>query len=299
MMRNRMAAIALLAMVVIILPTFSAVNSQPPRTEKARAENFIELTARIEVDVERILQAAARRGVATAEADALVSMGESLLNEARTALASGDNTTALAKAREAQEKFRDAVRLLGRVTPQREQLQERAGGIRVALERITERVQRVKELAAQLTSGPQAQIQELNARIAAAERAISESKSALEGSQPNADAAAKKLAEAEANVGRAFAILQRIARDGENRRFSEFFEKLASLLQNLRDQVSRAESAGKSVSDLKSKLSTASILLESAKTKLASGDKQASVEQLKQIRVTILEIRQGLAAITT
>ncbi|MCS7116147.1 MAG: matrixin family metalloprotease [Nitrososphaerota archaeon] len=290
------ASILLLSTLLIssmIVPTFSAYATWQDQT---KAEKFIEIAQHAyEIAIE-FRERARSRGIDVTKADKMISEGEALLKEAKYYLEKGEYSKSFERANRAQERFREAIKSLN-ITPKegREVEEERGRGILVAIERIEERIKRIKDVIAYIkeTSENQRYIEWVKGNLTEAENNLKDARAALE--KRNVTRAAHLLGEANRNIEEAFRALRLISDWTIGWRIKNFFKGIEKLLDDVEKSIERLAKSGVKVDDLMKRLEEARKLIESAKDKLLVGDKKGALDDVKKAHDILKDILKDIA----
>ncbi|MEM2942912.1 MAG: hypothetical protein QXT81_05780, partial [Candidatus Bathyarchaeia archaeon] len=148
---NRAPATSVALMIIL---AFTLAHTTPlpvhaQEQDQARAEEFIEIVQEISEHAAYLKDLAKTGGADVTLAEELISEGRALIEDAQSSLENGDYTLAFEKLKEAQTKFRDAIKTLTDLTGETEE--EKAKGILAAIDRADERVQRLRETIASIS----------------------------------------------------------------------------------------------------------------------------------------------------
>ena len=284
----------LVAVLAWVPPSYATGANQ------SQAQALIQVAQNAKSVAERLLLQAQAGGLDTAGASSLINEGEVLLQEAQAAYTQNEYATAIAKATEAQRKFKEAIVSLT-VSSSTEELEdsanEKARGILVAIKRARERLSRLRGILAsvQATSNDQAIITIRNL-LADAEVALNQAEAMIKSNPPNAADAARSLAQGEGDLGRATAELKQLAHKANGKRGEGILKGLENQVRALQKQIEKAAAKGVQVDDLKAQLNQVQGLIDSARQKFASGDVAGATADIQEAKQLIHAIRQALAA---
>ena len=274
------------------LPAYADVANQ------SQAQALIQVAQNAQAVAERLL-AAQPQGSETAGASTLISDGKTLLQEAQASYTQGDYATAILKATQAQEKFKQAiVSLTSANSGQQRQSDEKEKGlgILVAIQRARERLDRIKSILASIQTSDTQALATIRNLLSDAETALDKAEAIIKSTPLKAQDAAKYLAQAEGDLGRAMGDLKQLAHAANARRGEGILKGLDNQVRVLEDQIDRAAKKGAKVDDLKTQLNQVQSLIDAARQKFASGDVAGAVAIIQQARQLIQVIRQALAA---
>jgi len=282
----------LVAVLAWVPPSYATGANQ------SQAQALIQVAQNAKSVAERLLLQAQAGGLDTAGASSLINEGEVLLQEAQAAYTQNEYATAIAKATEAQRKFKEAIVSLTVSTEKSEDsANEKARGILVAIKRARERLSRLRDILAsvQATSNDQAIITIRNL-LADAEVALNQAEAMIKSNPPNAADAARSLAQGEGDLGRATAELKQLAHKANGKRGEGILKGLENQVRALQKQIEKAAAKGVQVDDLKAQLNQVQGLIDSARQKFASGDVASATADIQEAKQLIHAIRQALAA---
>jgi len=284
----------LLSLLGWMLPAYAEEANQ------TQAQALIQLAQKAQAIAERFLQQALAQDLETPSASALINDGKRLLQEAQAAYSQNEYATAIAKATEAQSKFKEALISLtaANSTQQPEtSANEKARGILVAIQRARERLGRLNDIltSTQGASNDQAIITIRNL-LTDAEAALDQAEVVIRSNPPNAADAARFLAQAEGDLGRATAELKQFAHAANGKRGEGILKGLENQIRALQKQIDKAAAKGVQVDDVKAQLNQVQGLIDAARQKFASGDVAGATADIQQAKQLIHAIRQALAA---
>jgi tetratricopeptide (TPR) repeat protein len=275
----------------------SALPAYADAANQSQTQAFIQVAQNAQALAERLL-AAMPQGSDTTDASALISEGKALLQEAQTAYVQDDYPVAILKATQAQDKFKQAIVSLtsaDSIQSQSDEVEKRLG-ILEAIRRARERLDRLKSILASIQTNSDSQaILTIQNLLSDAEAALNNAEAIIKSNPPSAQDAAKYLAQAEADLGRATGELNQLAHAANAQRGEGVLKGLENQVRVLGEQIDKAAAKGVKVDDLKSQLVEVQILIDAAHQKFASGDVAGAVAIVQQAKQLIHVIRQALA----
>ena len=284
---------------LLLLLTIAIANPMPSQAhaavqEQTDTQKYIEITEQIKARAESLRDQARDRGVDVTAANKLISEGSSLLDEAKTLLQKADYASAFKKAREAQAKFRDATTVLNGAEDKSGE--EKRKDISTAIDRAADRIQRIQDVIAGITSTAENQnfIDSVRQNLGEAEKNLAEAKAAVETKSDDPSKASKSLAEANKNIEEAFKGLKLIGDWTVNWRCDAFLRGIKNTIDKVRDELDKAEKKGSKVDDLREQLTTAEESIQEAKAKLLAGDKKAALAEIAKARDILQDITKEL-----
>jgi len=285
-----------IVLMIFLAFTLARTMSLPVRAEEqdqARAEEFIKIVRKISENVTYLKDLAKAKGADVASAEKLISEGKALIENAQSTLDKGDYTLAFQKEKEAQTKFRDAIKSLTEPTGETEE--EKAKDILAATDRAAERIQRLRETIASIspTTENQNYIDLVNERIGEAEKNLADARSAIEKT-PNTSAAAKLLGEANKNMEEALKGLNLIADWTVTWRSENFLNGLERELARVKDQLESVAKKGAKTEDLRARLTEVEETVKDARAKLLNSDKKDALTKIKEARDILQELSKEL-----
>jgi len=285
-----------IVLMIFLAFTLAHTMSLPVRAEEqdqARAEEFIKIVRKISENATYLKDLAKAKGADVTSAEKLISEGKVLIENAQSTLDKGNYTLAFQKEKEAQTKFRDAIKSLTEPTGETEE--EKAKDILAATDRATERIQRLRETIASIspTTENQNYIDLVNERIGEAEKNLADAKSAIEKT-PNTSAAAKLLGEANKNMEEALKGLNLIADWTVTWRSENFLNGLERELARAKDQLESVAKKGAKTEDLRVKLTEVEETVKDARAKLLNSDKKDALTKIKEARNILQELSKEL-----
>lgn len=269
------------------LPGYADVANQ------SQAQAFIQVAQNAQAVAERLL-AAQPQGSETVGASALISDGRALLQEAQASYMQGDYATAISKATQAQEKFKQTIVSL--TSANSGQSDEKGLGILVAIQRARERLDQIRSILTSIQTSDTQALATIRNLLSDAETALDKSEAIIKSNPLNSQDAARFLAQAEGDLGRAMGDLKQLAHAANAGRGEGILKGLENQVRVLGDQIDRAAKKGVNVDDLKTQLNQVQSLIDAARQKFASGDVAGAVAIVQQARQLIQDIRQALAS---
>lgn len=294
--RPRLIALPLLAILAAALALAPAYSSTPTQT----AENFIQIADRAQAITSQVRLLAQSQGLDTEQVAALIQQGTNLLNDARTSNSQGNYQLALAKAREAQAAFRDALELLNVSSLTGASGADEAAGILVAAERAKLRIaelRRVIETYQNLVPANQqsaVNVEWANANLTTAESSLTNVENLLKASSPDVSSAAQALSQAEKGIGLALKAMHHPR--ASTWRIPGFIVKMEKLVENTDALLRSAAARGVNVQDLQAKIANIRELVSLAKVKVTSGNTREGLELINEARALLHSIERDLAA---
>lgn len=274
---------------ILILATIPTLYASAAQQEQTKAEKFIEIAEQAKEHADKLINKAKEGGVDVTAANNLMGEGTKLLNDAKDAFSKNDFQTAFSKARQAQEKFRDALRSLK--TPAHEAAQERGRGILVAVDNAYERIQRLRDVIAKIPVSPENEkpLSWAKLNLTQAENSLTDARNAIQKYEFNVDVAAKKLAEANKYISQAYAALKHIG----NRslwRAESFLKGIEKHVEKVKERVNQLAEKGFNIQELQTKLTRVDELIQKARASALAGDKKATLAFIKEIDHLLHEI---------
>jgi len=275
---------------ILILATIPTLYASAAQQEQTKAEKFIEIAEQAKEHADKLIDKAKEGGVDVTAANNLMGEGTKLLNEAKDAFSKNNFQTAFTKARQAQEKFRDA--LISLKTPAHEAAQEQGRGILVAVDNAYERIQRLRDAIAKIPVTPENEkpLNWAKMNLTQAENSLTDARNAIQKYEFNVDLAARKLAEATKYISQAFAALKHIG----NRAFfwhaENYLNAIEKHVEKVKDKVNQLAEKGYNVQELQTKLTKVDELIQKARASALAGDKKATLAFIKEIDRLLQEI---------
>ena len=302
MQTHKLLGLTLIAIFVssMILPVSLSLSlSAYAANDEKKAGQFIDIAQKAYEHTWELRERARERGINVTAADDLIGQGDAKLTEARDALVAGDYAKAIQDAKEAQLMFRNALGSLDGLAELAEAEEDeggRAKGLLVAIEQTEDRIQRIADVINGITPTPENQqyIDEVNGNLTEAQQNIADARAELEKEEPDITAAADLHSEANKNVEEALKALKSIGDWTVSWRAESFLNGIKNKLENVNDQLDRAEDRGIDVSALRERLTDVDDLIDSARTKLLDGDKKGAIGDVKDARNTSQDIIKDL-----
>ncbi len=286
----------LLTLLIVSIPipfsVYATWQGQVIVEERVKAEKFIEIAQHAYEITINFRDLVKERGIDTTKANEIIGEGEALLKEAKDYLEKGEYNLAFEKARSAQERFRNAIKTL--TTPLKEDEEEKGKGILEAIERIEERIERINDVIANIkeTQENKKYIDWVKGNLTEAQKNLNEAREAIKNK--NVSTAAQLLGKANKDIEEALRALRLIEDWIVSWRIESFFKGIEKLLDNIRNLIERLAKEKVDVSELMKMLDNAKGLIESAKSKLLSGDKKGALNDIKEAREILQDILKAI-----
>jgi len=273
-------ALAALALSSLVLP----LSGYAVKEDQAKAEKFLEIAERAHEQALMLIGRASERGVNVTEANRLVAEGESLLNQTKDFFVAGNYTGTLQRAREAQERFRDAIRALEGGVEEAED-EGVAKGLLTAISRAEERIQRLRNVVENLTMTSENSkfFDWVEGNLTEAQENLDGAKDVLGGRPLNASRAAGLLAGANKYIEDAHKALKGIGDWSVAWRAENFIKGMRKQLEKIEGQLMAHE------------LGEIEGLIRSARGKILSGDKKGALDDIKDARDMLHDAVRGLS----
>jgi hypothetical protein len=269
-----------------VVPILQA-NAQ--QQDRVRGEQFVQIAQRAKQHVLSIREMAVSKGVSTSKMDGLIAEGDALLKDAQTSLADNKLADAITKASLAMRKYTEAIKSLGE-TLRRDSKEVERENQEVA-KREAERLQRVREILRSVPNAPPGLVREVNDRIVAAEV---ESK-ADAGKRGEAARAGAKTTPVHARTEQVLKAVREIQTWKNVERAKAYLESIEKQLKKTTDEIDRAANRGINVDALKKRLVDLQTLVESAKKKVAGGDIDGAMKDIKEVQRLMSSIQRDYA----
>ncbi len=282
MKKSALIALALIALAIpsLVLP----LSGYAVREDQTKADKFTEIAERAHEQALMLIGRASERGLNVTEANRLVAEGESLLLQSKGLYVLANYTDALRRAREAQERFRDAIRALeGRVEDAEDH--EIAKGLLTAISRAEERIQRLRNVVENLTwtSENSKFFDWVEGNLTQGQENLDDAKDLLGGRPLNASRAAALLAGANRYLEDAHKALKGIGDWTVAWRAENFIRGMRKQLEKIEDRLMAHE------------LGEIEGLIGSARWKILSGNKKGALEDIKEARDMLHDAIRGLS----
>lgn len=264
---------------------FLQANAQ--QQDRVRAEQFIQIAQRAKQHVLSIREMVVSKGVSTSKMDGLIAEGDALLKDAQIFLADNKLVDAITKTSLAMRKYTEAIKSLGE-TLRRDSKEVERENQEVA-KREAERLQRVREILRSVPNAPPGLVREVNDRIVAAE---TESK-AEAGKRGEAERAGAKITPA--RTEQVLKAVREIQTWKNIERAKAYLESIEKQLKKTTDEIDRAADRGINVDALKKRLVDLQTLVESAKKKVAGGDINGGMKDIKEVQRLMSSIQRDYA----
>jgi predicted S18 family serine protease len=283
--RKRMLSLFIIVLVLTVCVNHVlGVQGNPAQTKAKIFIDVAEKAGSIAVELTERIQAS---GEDTAPRLRLIDEGNTLLDMAKDAYNRGEYDRAAADARLAQTKYREAMRGLGPVTPQREEnVKER---LTEAIQRARERIKRIRDIIASSTETREDLVKKASENLDQAEQLLKDAESIISSGVQNASEAARKLAQAEKKMSLAFTLLKQASKEPNKHRVEAYIDRLEKQLSRLRDWVERLGKRGVKqdrLTQIKTLLGEAENLIKSAEAKITSdnlAEALADIERANEI----------------
>jgi len=241
--------------------------------EQTSVEKFIEVTNRALEQVQKLIAKAEDRGTNVSTANRLVGEGQVLLTLAKQSFNGGNYTAAFEKAREAQSRFKEAIKAIAAASKEEEK-EEVGKGLLTAIDRANESIQRLKRVLANIneTSDNKVYLNWVKGNLTEAEGSLAKAKELIEAKPGNASDAAKLLAEAHRNLEEGFKALRQIGDWTMAWRAENFVKGIRKELEKMRGRLEE------------SRLRSVEESLDRARLRILAGDKKGALDELKEAR---------------
>ena len=222
---------------------------------------------------------------------------KALLNEAETLIEEGNYTQAIEKIREALANFRNAYRAMHRITEEfmaTLEVQRRAEGLMVAMNRTLKRLERLEALPGKADGEIAALIEQVRRFLN-----ITEARKLLEAG--NVSELAHRLAEANKIMSQIHVQLKARAHMKVRERVRKYLQIAERFMENITERIRRARMAGVNVTEVLQKLGikNATAFTEECRERIQEAREKADInELLKTVRSLGKELWKVDGAIT-
>ena len=285
--RNQTVSILVLAVVLVALT--EPVLAQPADQVKARV--FIQTAETAKSIAIDLIEKGKLAGKDVSLSESLVKEGISLLDQAKLAYDKGDYDSAATQARNAQVKFREAIRKING----EKQIEEQDTKPRLleAVQRARERIEKVRKALSNLTDVAQDLRDQIKSKLNDAESLLNECNAIFQTDMKNASEAARKLAQAEKLVSEAFVATKNALKEPNKHRVEALLKTLQKEISRLNDDIEKLK-RGTSTDDLKEKLAKADGLLSAAKDKILNDDVAGAFRDIGSARELVNAVKREL-----
>lgn len=262
----RRRVVALLMVTMIVATCAATVTAQE---DQKKAEMFLQITERAKQIALEFVESAKADGKDVSAAVFLIGVGSSLLSQSRVAYEKGDYDSAVARARMAQEMFRDAFQALG---PQKPSAREDEARLLEAIERARRRILRIKEVLSNSTEIAQELREDVNSKLTQAERVLNDAEALLKSNGKDVSEVARELAGAEKLMAEAFVLMKYASKQSYKEDLEAFLKDLDRDISRLRDELDRLGKRDVRVDALIHQLDEAANLVKNALEKASEDD---------------------------
>ena len=259
--------IAALLIVAMIVATYAA--SVTAQGDQTKAKMFLQIAENAKEAALGFVESAKAGGKDVTAAVFLIGVGSNLLNQAKVAYEKGDYDSVVARARMAQEMFRDAFQAL---SPEKPSAEENEVRLLEAVERARRRILRIREVLSNSTEIAQDLRAQINSKLNQAEGVLNETESFLKSNAKDASEAARKLSQAEKVIAEVFVLMKYASKESSKRDMEAFLKDLERDISRLRDELEKLETKGVKVDDLNHQLDQAANLVKNAQEKASKDD---------------------------
>ncbi|MBM3896983.1 MAG: hypothetical protein FJ358_00405 [Thaumarchaeota archaeon] len=288
MTRNKIFGAGLIAILLClgVIPVLQA-NAQQ---DKTRAEQFVQIAERSRVHAVSIRDMAASKGVSTSKMDALIAEADSLLKEAKTFLADGRLADALARATAAMRKYTEAIKSLGETLKPHAQEVERQ---KVEVEkREADRIERIRVAVKAVPNAPQSIVKEVNERLVEAEGAMKKEPAKM----PEADK--QQARQVNPKTAEALNSVKKLENWQMQQRINGYLRGLDPQIKKISDDIETAARRGVNVESVRKHFTELQQLVEGVKKKVADGDIDGALKDIKTIQELLNSIKRELVNVT-
>ena len=258
---------AALLIVAMIVATYAA--SVTAQGDQTKAKMFLQIAENAKEAALEFAESAKAGGKDVTAAVFLIGVGSNLLNQAKVAYEKGDYDSVVARARMAQEMFRDAFQAL---SPEKPSAEENEVRLLEAVERARKRILRIREVLSNSTEIAQDLRAQINSRLNQTEGVLNEAESFLKSNAKDASEAARKLAHAEKVIAEVFVLMKYASKESSKHHMEAFLRDLERDISRLRDELEKLEKKGVKVDDLNHQLDQAVNLVKNAQEKVSKDD---------------------------
>jgi hypothetical protein len=259
--------VAALLIVAMIVATYAA--SVTAQGDQTKAKMFLQIAENAKEAALEFVESAKAGGKDVTAAVFLIGVGSNLLNQAKVAYEKGDYDSVVARARMAQEMFRDAFQAL---SPEKLSAEENEVRLLEAVERARRGILRIREVLSNSTEIAQDLRAQINSKLNQAEGVLNEAESFLKSNVKDASEAARELAQAEKVIAEVFVLMKYASKESSKRDMEAFLRDLERDISRLRDELEMLETKGVKVDDLNHQLDQAANLVKNAQEKASKDD---------------------------
>jgi hypothetical protein len=259
--------VAALLIVAMIVATYAA--SVTAQGDQTKAKMFLQIAENAKEAALEFVESAKAGGKDVTAAVFLIGVGSNLLNQAKVAYEKGDYDSVVARARMAQEMFRDAFQAL---SPEKPSAEENEVRLLEAVERARRRILRIREVLSNSTEIAQDLRAQINSKLNQAEGVLNEAESFLKSNAKDASEAARELSQAEKVIAEVFVLMKYASKESSKRHMEAFLTDLERDISRLRDELEKLETKGVKVDDLNHQLDQAANLVKNAQEKASKDD---------------------------
>jgi hypothetical protein len=259
--------IAALLIVAMIVATYAA--SVTAQGDQTKAKMFLQIAENAKEAALEFVESAKAGGKDVTAAVFLIGVGSNLLDQAKVAYEKGDYDSVVARARMAQEMFRDAFQAL---SPEKPSAEENEVRLLEAVERARRGILRIREVLSNSTEIAQDLRAQINSKLNQAEGVLNEAESFLKSNVKDASEAARKLSQAEKVIAEVFVLMKYASKESSKHHMEAFLRDLERDISRLRDELEMLEKKGVKVDDLNHQLDQAVNLVKNAQEKASKDD---------------------------
>lgn len=259
--------VAALLIVAMIVATYAA--SVTAQGDQTKAKMFLQIAENAKEAALEFVESAKAGGKDVTAAVFLIGVGSNLLDQAKVAYEKGDYDSVVARARMAQEMFRDAFQAL---SPEKPSAEENEVRLLEAVERARRRILRIREVLSNSTEIAQDLRAQINSKLNQAEGVLNEAESFLKSNVKDASEAARKLSQAEKVIAEVFVLMKYASKESSKHHMEAFLRDLERDISRLRDELEMLEKKGVKVDDLNHQLDQAVNLVKNAQEKASKDD---------------------------
>ena len=283
MTRNKILGAGLIALLLClwVIPVLQVSAQQ----DKTRAEQFVQIADRSRVHAVSIRDMVASKGVSTSKMDALIAEADSLLKEAKTFLADNKLSDALVKAAASMRKYTEAIKSLGEtLKPHAQEIEKQK--VEVA-KREADRIERIRVAVKAVPNAPQAIIKEVNERLVEAEGVMKNEPA----KRPEAD---KQQARQNPKTAEALNSVKKLENFTMQQRINGYLRGLDPQIKKVASDIETIAKRGVNVDSPQKKFRELQQLVESVKKKVADGDINGALADIRTIHDLLNSIKKEI-----